>query len=85
MYQVSITRPITSETIEVRCRNAAEIVKEVNDTLFSGCDVIKKQQLYNYMSRRDHLKTQKYYDNIKITKVIGVPVTLGDAVPMVCH
>ena len=85
MYQVSITRPITNETIEVKCRNATEIVSRVNDTLFSGCEVIKKHQLYNYMSRRDHIKTQKYYDNIKITKVIGVPVTLGDAVPMVCH
>ena len=84
MYHVFITRPITSETIEVKCRNAAEIVAKVNDTLFSGCSIIKKQQLYNYMSRRNHLKTQKYYDHIRIMKVIGTPVT-SDAVPMVCH
>ena len=56
MYKVEIMNPSTDETTFKFCKNAIEIVKSVNNELFSGIDIVTPAIIYSTLTRKSRVK-----------------------------
>jgi len=68
MINIKITKPNNTELIEGDFKKMDDAVKYVNNTLFSGIQIITYSILYNMMSRPAQV-SKTYYDYIKVQKV----------------
>ena len=69
-YRVKIHKPISNEDVNIKCKNGNEIISQVNNILFNGCDILKKDQLYSYFSRPQTISKNSFlqYLDIEIIK-----------------
>ena len=66
MYSVQIKLPKSQEIIERKCITYKEIAQIINETLFSGIEVVRRSSLYTLVSRPERVPTLSYKKYITI-------------------
>ena len=80
MYDVTITKPTTNETISKQCKNSAAVVDFINNTLFSGIPITNLNIVYSLLSRPHVLKVP-YRDLVTINRdkpIVTKNITVND-------
>jgi len=67
-YSITYTLPITNETISFECLGQKEMIRQLNNRMFNGYEILKYETIKNYMSRPEQYKL-KFLRDVKIVKI----------------